>query len=370
MGGKNKQNAENSGKELSNQGSASTPPAQSSPQTCGDPNKHWIGVCVKDDAGNLAKDVTVHLELTDGALDLDMASAAVGQDGVYRTNRIYDSTTCKFSFPDLYDVDWWPEGETAPDSQPEQDATVGTSECILSVAERLGLREYHDIWDRANNKTLKNTRPNPNMLVEQDALKAPSQKGRVVSKATDCDWTFVVRARKPAELRMVLTDQDGKPLADRPWQLINLAQKGKTGTDGLIEVRSLEASLSDETLAVIIRDERNPPAPPAPVIGPQPQFPYPPPIVEADFKNLMPNPDYSFLTAEWKLTIGGMPPHEVKEGVLARLHNLGFTCGPDSADDEAAKAVKAYQRFYLKKKDGSGIPADIQADIQGRHDKP
>jgi len=58
----------------------------------------------------------------------------------------------------------------------------------------------------------------------------------------------------------------------------------------------------------------------------------------------------------------------VKEGTLARLHNLAFGCDVDSDDAHAVHAVKAYQLFYLKAKDGSGKIADIQDDAAQRHD--
>jgi hypothetical protein len=117
-------------------------------------------------------------------------------------------------------------------------------------------------------------------------------------------------------------------------------------------------------------DAITPPAPPPAAPAPPDSPPYPPPIVAADFKDKMPDPDYSARAVEWTLAIGGLPSFNVKEGVLARLHNLGFSCDVDSDDDTVAKAVKAYQRLYLNNKNGSGVPADIQADIRDRHDNP
>jgi hypothetical protein len=113
-----------------------------------------------------------------------------------------------------------------------------------------------------------------------------------------------------------------------------------------------------------------PAKPPAAAPGAPPNPPpYPPPIVPKDFKDKLPAPDFTAIIVEWDLTIGGLPPVKLKRGTLARLHNLAFACDVSSPDATVTHAVKAYQLFYLKNKNGSGIPADIEDDAGKRHDQ-
>ena len=72
--------------------------------------------------------------------------------------------------------------------------------------------------------------------------------------------------------------------------------------------------------------------------------------------------------ANWALQIGSLPPAQIKNGTLTRLCNLGFNCAVGLDDAKASAAVKAYQRFYLKNKSGSGLAADVQDDVAKRHD--
>jgi hypothetical protein len=51
------------------------------------------------------------------------------------------------------------------------------------------------------------------------------------------------------------------------------------------------------------------------------------------------------------------------------LHNLGFGCDVEDGADVSARAVKAYQRFFLKNMNGTGVAKDIESDIRDRHDK-
>jgi len=56
----------------------------------------------------------------------------------------------------------------------------------------------------------------------------------------------------------------------------------------------------------------------------------------------------------------------IADGVKARLNNLGFNIDDD---EKTKRAVKAYQKVYLKQDNGSGIAKDILDDIKTRHDK-
>jgi hypothetical protein len=69
---------------------------------------------------------------------------------------------------------------------------------------------------------------------------------------------------------------------------------------------------------------------------------------------------------DWKLWVADLEDGDNDDGVKARLNNLGF----DVADEEKTKrAVKAYQKVYLKQNSPSGVLKDILNDIKTRHDK-
>ncbi len=111
---------------------------------------------------------------------------------------------------------------------------------MVSLADRLGMQDYHTLYDDGVNAALKGSRPNPNQLLIGDDVKDPPTKGKVHPKAVDKTHTFVVKAKKSPKLRIVLVDAEGKPVAGKAWKLT--APKALTGTtkkDGLIEVPDL-----------------------------------------------------------------------------------------------------------------------------------
>ncbi len=365
MGGKNAQDAQSSGGAMGSQGGGKVSGGSGCPD-----KKHWIGVKVLDEDGNVVKDVTLHCKLDDGTtFDLDLSTASLAKDGTYKTKTILDASNCDFSFPSLVNSEWWPQGETAAKDPSNASSTAGDGDCALSLADAINLRAYHSMWDLDENNGLKTSRPNANMLVRGDIVDIPNKKDKVVTKAVDAIWTFVVKSRKPFKLRMVLFDKDDKPLSGKKWQLKTpISQKGTTGGDGLIEITGFKSSFKTGTLEVAMKDATKPPKKTAPTTTAPATPPYPPVIAPGDFKDEMPAPDFGAQKMEWQLKIGSLPPVKTKTGVLARLHSLGFGCDVDSDDPTTTRVVKAYQRFYLNNKNGSGAFADIQDDAGTRHD--
>jgi hypothetical protein len=208
------------------------------------------------------------------------------------------------------------------------------------------------------------------MFAVGDVVNVPDKKDRVENKAVDQTWTLVVKSRKPFKVRLLLVDKDGAALSGKAWVLKSpIARSGTTGSNGLIEIEGLQSTQNAAVLEVTMAAAVTPPV--APVVPPPvTPPPYPPVIVVADYLDVMPPLDFTAKKMEWTLDIAGLPPVKTKTGTLARLHNLGFGCDVDSDDPKTAKAVKAYQRFYLNNKTGSGLPADIQDDAGTRHDIP
>lgn len=259
--------------------------------------------------------------------------------------------------------------------------TVGDGDCVVSIADQLGLSDYHSLWDDGGNSGLKRKRPNPNQLVNGDEVKAPTAKTKTVSKAVDATWTFVVKTKKPPKLRLVIIDKDDKPLAGKGWRLMvgkalgipaPKTAEGKIKTDGLIEMADIDPQEKYGKLQVTWLEVKKPPKKKAVPAAPKFKKPtYPRPIVTGEFKDADPAaPPADNRIMEWTLKIGSLPAFDHISGVQARLNNLGFRCDPDAQAARSESDIKAYQRTRLKSKTPSGVAADIQKGLRDRHDNP
>lgn len=367
MGGKNKNSAEASNAQLGQVCSDNpVPGSNNGVLPC---KQHWIGVRVEDEEGNSVKDVSVTIELTDGSdLTINFATAALEPDGTYRTQKVLPSGDCEFSFPDVQDVEWWPKGGAAAAAKADEREGVDSGDCVLSIGDDFGFRNYHSVWDHARNNDVRNSRNNPNVLSDDDVLYLPDRKKKTVKKAVDQVWTFVVKKKRPAKLRIVLFDRDDKPLNGHVWKLESPVKKnGTTGADGLIEIDNFPPQATDGKLQVTMQLG---PKVGKPAVAAAAPLAYPPPIKHPDFKD-DPDPEPAGrTTAIWELEIGSLPPHDTKHGVQARLYDLGFSCEVKANEKRTSRSVKAYQRFYKKQKAGSGKPADIQTELRDRFEKP
>ncbi|HLJ44685.1 MAG TPA: hypothetical protein VKU01_01670 [Bryobacteraceae bacterium] len=249
--------------------------------------------------------------------------------------------------------------------------TVGDGDCILSIADAYGFRDYHTIWDFGANSGLKGTRPNANTLLFGDMVVPPDAKAKTIQKPTDNTHVLVVKNKKPAKLTLILIDKDGNPLKDKVWTLTApTALNGTTGPDGKIEVPNLDVQATAGALKVTMWKAPDP-KPPVPAKTLPDPVPYPPPILVEEFKDKKPDPtkpeDYD---VNWTLKIGSLPTYNDATGVQARLNNLGFRCKPKDDATKTTQAVKVYQNSMLNQKDGTGATADIQDDIRNRHENP
>ncbi len=342
-------------------------PVSATPDKC--KPKHWFGVQVKDEDGNPVKNVKVHVKLNDGS----QIDPTLGADGTYKTASILDaSTPCTVSFPEILDCEWWPDGSAAPKATEAGKAlTVADGDCALSLATNNGYRDYHTIWDQSQNDELKKTRPNPDELLVADVLNGPALKQKTVDKPVDAVAVFVLKNKKLAKLKMVLVDKDLKPLNGWVWSLTSpSAANGTTEADGLIEFDDIDPTKTAGTLKVTIKKPVIPPPAPTttPATPPSPP-PYPPAIKPPDFIDKDPVKPADSDTMEWTLKVGSLPPAAEKTGVKARLHDLGFGCDVDSDDTLTTRAIKNFQKLFLKKTD-TGAYADVQADLDSTFSNP
>ncbi len=242
---------------------------------------------------------------------------------------------------------------------------------MVSLADGLGMQDYHTLYDDELNADLKATRPNPNQLVVGDDVKLPVAKGKVHSKAVDATWTFVVKLKKLPKLRIVLVDAEGKGMAGKEWQLTApQVLTGKTKKDGLIEIPDIPPQAVDGAMEITWRKTTapKPVTPPAEKKVSKPT--YPRPIVIADFTDdAPPAHDAAEDVAKFTLKVGSLPSYNVDDGVRARLNNLGGGCAPGAAIDVTSRAVKAFQRGRLKQKDPSGVTTDLTDSARTQHDQ-
>jgi hypothetical protein len=176
-----------------------------------------------------------------------------------------------------------------------------------TIAEQYGFRDYHTIYDHANNAAFKTKRPNPHILYPGDSVFIPDMDPGHEPAETDKKHKFVLKAQKIKF--QVYIRRNGKPFANRAYKLKVGAQTitGKTGADGLIQ-----------------KD--------IPIGEPQ------------GVLTLTGPPVYTR-----KLDLGFLHPITTTSGRQMRLNNLGFSSGkPTGAEGDAyAAALRAFQTKYL-----------------------
>jgi len=367
MGGKNKVAAEQCSGDIAAVGGGTLPGAASGSSPC---VKHWVGVRVVDEDGNVVRDIRVSFELTDGSdYTLNLSSQTLEADGTYRTKTVLPDGVCKFGLPDIQDVEWWPQGEAVAAVPANHDDDGGDGACAVSIADDRGFRNYHSFWDDAANQPLRDKNRNPNQLNSKDSVHYSKSKTKLTPKGVDYVWTLVVKKVRPVQLLFILWDHTGHPLAGAQWALQSpIAKNGTTGPDGRIQIDNLPPQEKKGELNVTL--------PARATVGPTPANPpgaplaYPPPLVYTQFTDPAPQEPPDRNKANWKLKVGSLDPFDITEGIRERLGNLGFRCKSGSNDEETTRAVKAYQRFFLNNRTGSGKTADIQDDLHTRHDNP
>jgi hypothetical protein len=242
---------------------------------------------------------------------------------------------------------------------------------MVSLADKLGMQDYHTLYDDGVNAKLKGKRPNPNQLWIGDEWNDPP-KGQVFPKPVDKTHVFVVKPKKPPKLRIVLVDAEHKPLAGKAWKLITpKALTGKTKKDGLIEIPDFPFQDKAGSLEVTwqVTKPKKPAKPPTEPVITKPT--YPRPIKASEFIEDPPAaPSAADDVVQFTLKIGSLPPFSLDFGVRARLHNLGYGCNRGADTEHTKKCVAAYQRAFLKQQTPSGKWQDIRDNTRDKHDNP
>jgi hypothetical protein len=180
---------------------------------------------------------------------------------------------------------------------------VQAGEYMEMIAEKYGFRDYHVIYDHANNAAFKTKRPNPHLLFPGDSVFIPDMDPGHEPADTDKKHKFVLKAQKIKF--QVYIRRNGKPFANQAYKLKVGEQTitDRTGADGLIK-KDIPVG---EPLGLLT------------FTGP---------------------PAYTR-----KLNFGFLHPITTVSGRQMRLNNLGFVSGAPNGVESAAyaAALRAFQ---------------------------
>ena len=198
---------------------------------------------------------------------------------------------------------------------------VNPGECLTSLAARYG-SDFAAIWSHPRNARLHKMRACPNVLNPGDVVFIPDRTQKSASGATGRTHEFVVR-HQPAALKILLQDQDGKPLSAVRYVLeVNgETRTGITPADGLLQ----EEIPADATRG----------------------------------KLTLPS-----LGLDFPLQLGYLDPVDQVEpkrplliGVQSRLQNLGFYAGQTTGamNDETQTALVRFQHEIMGRAEADGV---------------
>jgi hypothetical protein len=188
---------------------------------------------------------------------------------------------------------------------------VQQGEYISLIAEQYGFHSYETLWDDPANADLKQLRKNPNVLLPGDQVVIPDAAKREESAATTARHRFVAH-RSPLQLRLVLKDESGEPIANTECVL---------GLDG----RSKE--LQTDGQGRIVEDIPN----------------------RTQQASLLILGEGQAIELDLRVGVGSLNPLEDVTGQIARLNNLGYDAGKveepadDAARDRFRSAVEEFQ---------------------------
>lgn len=186
--------------------------------------------------------------------------------------------------------------------------TVEQGDHLSKIAKKYGFSDYRTIWDHGQNADLRQKRPNPNVLFPGDRLYIPDKELKSVSRSTNQQHTFQVKAQR-LKLRLVLEDLYEKPIANAPCELHVESEIHQLTTDGRGKIEQ-DIPTTAENVRLIIRSK------------------------ETALDDLI-----------IPIKIGHLDPVDEMTGQQARLANLGYYTGPiDGQENPAFRlAVEEFQ---------------------------
>ena len=217
----------------------------------------------------------------------------------------------------------------------EGNYTVRKGDCMDSIATKHGFF-WKTLWELPENKVLRETRKDPNVLLEGDKLTIPELREQLVSCANEAKHTFK-RMGVPAKLRlMILKDQfyddddshtgkniqgeyvepdfvedevDEEPETNAPYRFLVDGEwlEGTTDSDGMIEI-SIKPTVKRGKLILYPGDDDNE-------------------------RTIM-------------LKLGEIDPPDTIQGAQERLANLGYAIKPVAEEAVFATVLRQFQENH------------------------
>jgi hypothetical protein len=205
---------------------------------------------------------------------------------------------------------------------------VSQGECLASIAHKYGFVDWRPIYERPENSDFRNKRPDPFVIHPGDKIFIPDRKQRVENGETEKRHVFRLKRAKSI-LRIVLRDEEGRPISSKKYRLKvgDKEYKDTTQQDGLVE-KEIPAKAVECELTVWLDDKTNPEG------------------------------------STWPLQLRHLDPVEEITGVQARLNNLGFDCGPE--DGICGVRTEAALRAFQEKHENERLVVNGKPDEQTR----
>jgi hypothetical protein len=136
--------------------------------------------------------------------------------------------------------------------------TVRPGDCLSSIAARFGFSDYRVIYDHGENEAFRARRKDPNVIHPGDRIFIPDRAPKDVECPTGREHRFEVKLPR-RELRVVLLDPHGEPIANKPYKLVVGGRTIEKKTDGsgliheVVPVDADEATLTIQGLKRVLR---------------------------------------------------------------------------------------------------------------------
>lgn len=188
--------------------------------------------------------------------------------------------------------------------------TVRLGDCFGSIAKQNGFADHKTLFDDGANSALKTSRPNPNVLAENDVVQVPDRETKEADAATGSMTKFKVKVLSTL-VRVVVQDDAGAAISGKKYKLTVGAAvfEGSTPGDGKIE-HPIEADATSGTLELWLKEGDG-------IDG-----------YKVD------------------LELGSLEHESKDRACQARLLNLGFECGGTGGtiDDATRDALRGFQK--------------------------
>jgi N-acetylmuramoyl-L-alanine amidase len=185
---------------------------------------------------------------------------------------------------------------------------VKSGDCFASIAKQFGFHDADIVYQHPVNAELKKQRANLHILNPGDKVCIPDKKTKTVDLTSDVCTVFMIKGLL-TEVKLLIADFDGNPLANTDYQLdvAGALYLGRSDESGML-VQKIDASAKRAELTLFL---------------------------DAQKKD----------TLFWSVDLGGLTPHSEISGIQARLNNLGYFCANESGDIDSTtnNAIKAFK---------------------------